>query len=330
MKLIGGSNKSKTLRWWSFPLAAGLVAIVTYIKYLAQPTVIPIHDPTVYILAIVPIAFFLGLGPSVFASMLSVILYDYFFVPPLGTIGPRYFQDIPVLIILLTVVLAISYLASNLLQRNAEARRLTERVMKAQEEERKRLARELHDDTSPNLACLGLELDDISRKYQSLPGEVVQRLRIIRDKIDSTQQDIRRFSHELHPAILDNLGLEPALETLIEEFKSKAHIEIKFKAPGAERPLSNEIKLALYRIAQEALNNIRKYAKATEALVALELTTNVIRLSIADNGTGFDSTIKAKGIGLTSMKERAKLIGAELKIESQLGKGTTITAEVKQ
>jgi signal transduction histidine kinase len=203
-------------------------------------------------------------------------------------------------------------------------------VIRAQEKERKRVARELHDDMAPSLAYLGLELDAITTKYPVLPEEILQRLKAVREKMNGTQQDIRRYSHELHPAILDNLGLEPALETLVAELNSKERIEIKFEVPGTERVLPDEVKLALYRITQEALNNVWKHSKATEAEVSLDYTPDDIRLSIADNGIGFDSSTQTRhGLGLTGMKERAILVGAKLKIESKPGKGTKVIAEVK-
>jgi two-component system, NarL family, sensor histidine kinase DegS len=125
------------------------------------------------------------------------------------------------------------------------------------------------------------------------------------------------------------LGLEPALEALVSELSSKWSLEIGFKVVGAERKLSNDVNLALYRITQEALNNIWKHSRATKADVSLEYSPDKIKLSVSDKGIGFNSSTQIKGgLGLTGMRERANLIGAKMKIESAIGKGTTVLVEV--
>jgi len=134
----------------------------------------------------------------------------------------------------------------------------------------------------------------------------------------------------LHPAILDNLGLEPALESLVAEMNSKRQMEIRFNVSGTERKLPIDINLALFRITQEALNNVWKHSRAREAAVDLEYRPNKTLLSITDNGIGFGPSAHNKGgLGLTSMRERANLIGARLRLESTTGQGTKVLVEVE-
>jgi PAS domain S-box-containing protein len=201
-------------------------------------------------------------------------------------------------------------------------------VIRAQEEERKRIARELHDEASPSLGFISLELDNIIAKNPGLSEDVVSRLRTITEKLRMAQEEIRLFSHELHPSVLDQLGLESALETLISDLNSKDKVLIKFRVKGKEQNLSDDVKLALYRITQEALNNVWKHSQAPQALVGLHYAAKGVKLTITDNGIGFDPSKSPNGLGVTGMKERAHLIGGSLKIESRLSQGTKITVEV--
>jgi signal transduction histidine kinase len=206
-------------------------------------------------------------------------------------------------------------------------------VIRAQEKERKRIALELHDDTSPSLAYIGLELGGIVRKYQSLPLEITQRLELLVEKIRVTQMEVRRFSHELHPAVLENLGLEAALETLIDEINTNGKIEVRFISTGVAKSFSEETNLQLFRIAQEALNNVQKHSGATRADVELQYAQESVSPTVADNGQGFEVSGKRKasvkgGLGLIGMQERAQLVGADLNIKSIKGSGTTVMVEV--
>jgi len=316
------------LHWRGYLVGVGLVALATWLKYLAQPTIIPANIPILYLLAIVLTAIFFGLGPSIFVSILSALAFDLFFLPPLFTLS-TVSQDVPIIVIFLFIGVIVSLLASNLRHKTEEAKRLNVNLIKTQEEERKRIARDLHDGTSPTLVHLSLELDAMSTRTQNLSEETVQRLKELREKISNIQQDIRQFSHELYPAILDNLGLETALETLVVEFNAKGCWDIQFGVTGRKRSLASEVNLALYRIVQDALNNVCKHAKASKAMVSLEYKSNRTKLSIADNGIGFDLSTQTKGgLGLTAMQQRANLIGANLKVESKIGRGTTISVEV--
>jgi len=317
------------LNWRGYPVGIALVLLVTLLKILGQPDIIPMPFSPLYVLAIVPVAVYFGLGPAIFTSILSVLALDYFFFTPLYTVSIPSQNEFLSLVIFLFVGIVTSFLSSGLLRKTEEANRLNRELIKTQEEERKRIARELHDDTAPSLAYLSLELDSFISKNPGLSGDAVLLLKKFREKINNTQQDIRRFSHELHPAILDTLGLEAALEAQVAELGSKDKLEIQFQVSGTAGKLPDEVSLALYRIAQESLNNIWKHSRATRAAVNLEYTPRKVLLSVTDNGIGFDPDLPVKsGLGIMSMKERSSLIGARLKLESAVNGGTRVSVEV--
>ncbi len=329
MWLFRRPEKRTFLNWRGYLSGIVLVALITGVLAIIPPTIIPIAIAYPYMLAIVPVAIYFGLGPAIFTSILSVVAYDFFLLSPTFLLTIVEAGNMGILFIFLFVGIVISFIASSLRKKIEETKRLSIELIKSQEEERKRIARELHDDTSPSLALIGLELDNLIRvQSPSLPEEVIQKLKDSREKLGDIHQHIRHYSHELHPAILDNLGLELALEALVDELDSKTDMVMEFEVKGTARNLSDEVNLELYRIAQEALNNIRKHSQAAKAVVTLEYTPHKVILSIIDNGRGYDTSKKNVSLGLTSMKERASLIGAEIKIDSVIGRGTTVFVEL--
>jgi signal transduction histidine kinase len=163
----------------------------------------------------------------------------------------------------------------------------------------------------------------------------LRRLKKLKEETERTINDARRYSHALHPGVLDYLGLEAAIEQLVLETREQCGMDIKLDVLGKERRLADDIEMTFFRIAQEAVSNIRKHAQAEMARLELEFWPNKTRLVIADNGKGFDmgEINQAKppksNMGLIGMKERARLIGADLKIEPDEGKGTTVSLEIK-
>lgn len=206
--------------------------------------------------------------------------------------------------------------------------------IRAREDERKRIARELHDETVQDLASLLLEIEAISRSSGGLPNGVRTHLEKARDRVETIMEGVRRISHELRPQMLDHLGLLAALEWLTEEMAVSYGIEAEVKIAGTPRRLSPDTELTLFRIAQEALNNVRKTSRATEATVCIEFKADEVRLAVADNGTGFAlpdmlSDFAAKGqLGLLGMHERARSLGGMLSVHSEPGKGTVVTVDI--
>ena len=209
------------------------------------------------------------------------------------------------------------------------------KVLVAQEEERKRIALDLHDDTSQSLLLLTHQLDAIVSNFgRELTGPT-------RDKIDQSRSlavdilnGVRRYAQELRPAILDDMGLIAALEWMADRLHADSGIEAEVHIDIPELDLSHDIQLVLFRIAQEALGNIKRHAEASKAAISLKSKPGAVSITITDNGKGFTvptplSDIGSSGkLGLIGMQERAQLIGGNVGIESTPGKGTTISVEI--
>jgi len=213
-------------------------------------------------------------------------------------------------------------------KRNEEAmKRLGSRLIAAQEEERKRIARELHDDLNQRLAVLSIELDQLSQKTRKSVG-LHKRLQEMQLQAQEISSDIHRLSYKLHPSKLDHLGLTAAVKSLCDELSltQSGKLRVHFHQSGVPADLPKDVTLCLFRIAQETLRNCVKHSGADSVQVVLTKTFNSIRLSISDNGCGFDtsSDLMDKGLGFISMHERLRLVGGEIKISSQPLRGTRI------
>ncbi len=206
------------------------------------------------------------------------------------------------------------------------ARDAVRRVVAAQELERRRLARELHDETGQALTSILLGLKGV----EDAPSEAErqQAARELRELVVTTLQDVRRLAVELRPKALDDFGLVPALERLVESFGEQTGIVVELEAQLGER-LSPEAETALYRIVQEALTNVVKHARARHVSILLVRREKSVSAVIEDDGLGFDpATIREEGLGLLGMRERLELVDGRFDVESQPGAGTTIVAEV--
>jgi signal transduction histidine kinase len=207
------------------------------------------------------------------------------------------------------------------------ARDALRRVVDAQELERRRLARELHDETGQALTSILLGL---KRLEESVDGETSRAaVGDLRELVVATLQDVRRLAVELRPKVLDDFGLVPALERLTETFADQTGIAVRFESGlGAER-LPAEVETALYRIVQESLTNIVKHAHARTISIALTRKPGAVAVVVEDDGQGFDPTdVRDGGYGLEGMRERVGLLDGRLQVESGEGAGTTLVAEV--
>jgi len=206
-------------------------------------------------------------------------------------------------------------------------------ITMAQEQERKRISRELHDETVQLLADLCTDVDMIGMKGK-LPNDVTRQLKQLRRKVQGVLNEVRRFSYQLRPELLDYFGLIPSLELLAEEWRSGGKLGCHLEVVGSEQRLSSEAEVILFRITQEALRNVRKHSDAAEAVVNVEFCNGKVRLGITDNGAGFEVPKELGGfarsgkLGLMGMKERAHLLGGSFRIQSESGKGTTVTVEI--
>ena len=201
------------------------------------------------------------------------------------------------------------------------------RVVEAQELERARLARELHDETGQALTSILLGLKPLEQAAAS--DEVRAAVALVRELVVSTLQDVRRLAVELRPSALDDFGLAPAVERLVDTFREQSGLQVDLEAHLGEARLPSEIETALYRVVQEALTNIVKHAGATRVSVLLRRKDGGLLAVVEDDGAGFDpSRTREAALGLAGMRERLALVGGRLQIESAPGAGTTLAAEV--
>lgn len=207
----------------------------------------------------------------------------------------------------------------------AQLHELSMRVVTAQEEERKRISRELHDDTAQALTAQLLRL-----KALEASGRTVEPA-LLSDLIEMTAQtleSVRHMAHELRPPSLDDLGLHASLEGLVAQYQERFGLRVLLSAERPKRRLPPEVELTVYRIVQEALTNVAKHARATRAVVTLSVDPTRVLARVEDDGVGFDPTVRdladGAGLGLFGMEERAMLIGGSLTIRSTPGSGTTV------
>jgi two-component system sensor histidine kinase DegS len=204
----------------------------------------------------------------------------------------------------------------------------------AQEEERRRIAQELHDDTAQDLVVLSRKLDGFISRSSNISEDEINYLEDLHHQINRTLSEVRRFSQDLRPSVLDDLGLLPALEWLTSELSKHFSMDIEIKVQGSARRFPQETELVMFRIAQESLRNIGKHARSKKAWLTLNFSPDKTVLTIKDKGKGFKpperiGDLAALGkLGLAGMQERVQLIGGQLKITSQPGKGTTVIVTV--
>jgi signal transduction histidine kinase len=204
-----------------------------------------------------------------------------------------------------------------------ESKRLAGRLLEAQEEERRRLARELHDDINQGLALLAVEMDVLVSSSAETPAAVTARLHELSGRIKELSSSVHDLSHQLHPSKLEQVGLVAAVRGLCQEVGHSYGLDVKFThGPDPGRP-SPDTAICLYRIAQEALRNV-KHSGSRHAAVELRATAAETRLRISDDGIGFDPAAADHGLGLVSMRERLHIVGGELAIDSKAAGGTRI------
>jgi signal transduction histidine kinase len=208
-------------------------------------------------------------------------------------------------------------------------RKLAARLLHAQEEERRRIAREMHDDWTQRLALLGI---DIARLKQHLdaPETALPLLHAMQEQLVNLSEDVHALSRQLHPSILDDLGLVEALRSECASFAHREGITVVYRPEEVPAALPKDVALGVYRVAQEALRNVAKHAAASEAWVSLLTVESELLLRIQDKGVGFDpAAVRPEpGLGLSSMEERACLIQAKLSFTSAPGQGTIVELRV--
>jgi len=213
-------------------------------------------------------------------------------------------------------------------------RELSSKVLHAQEEERKRISRELHDEVGQALTAISVNLQLLKQKAAKVGQGLDTTVAETQSLLEQTMYNVHRFSYELRPAMLDDLGLVIALRWYIRAFAKRTNIKLNFRADSVVEQLAGEPKTVIYRVVQESLTNVYKYADATRVQVIVKKMDDNIRLTVRDNGKGFrpdqmDLSSKDKGgMGMMGMQERLRLVNGQFSVESEPGKGTTIRATI--
>jgi two-component system sensor histidine kinase UhpB len=222
--------------------------------------------------------------------------------------------------------------ADTIRQDREQLRRMALAVLNAQEEERRRLARELHDQTSQALSIMLVGIDTGLKEMPPRVSEGHQQLLFLKKVATQTLEELRALSRNLHPTVLDDLGLLPAVRWYARNTLEKAGIHVTIDARGLDERLPSEIETAVFRIVQESLSNVLRHAEAKEATVRLVKADGELAVEVSDDGKGFDvnkvRSSRTHNLGLVGMEERATLLGGSFQIESGEGRGTRISVRI--
>jgi signal transduction histidine kinase len=354
-------TRSAALRYL-LPVIGVLVALL-----MAQWLEGLLPDTTVFLVMIVLVAWYGRLAPGLLAALLGTLTIDYYFTPPLYSLNLSR-KDVSGLVVFALSAIVVSWASANrrrtqdllkqardeteakVIERTADLKRANEqlqdeiaerkraqleierlagRLINAQEEERSRIGRELHDHISQRLGLLTIKIDQL-RVEPAVTAGTSKALDGLRQQTSQITTDVHRLSHRLHSSMLDYLGLVPALQRLTGEFSERHTIAIDFQHEALSAPLPSEIALCLFRIAEEALHNMVKHSHARTARVALATRGEGLELIVEDTGDGFDPKILEgrAGLGFVSMRERLRLVRGTIRVQSAPGQGTRIEAWV--
>jgi len=212
-----------------------------------------------------------------------------------------------------------------------ELRDLAARLLTVQEEERRRISRDLHDDINQRLAMLVVQAESLESTLPASADVCRKELRSIQDRLTELSDDVRHLAYQFHPSILDDLGLPVALQRLVDECALRSTLEISLEVDRIAHPIPQTVSTCLYRIAQECLANVIKHARASQATVTLAWAADALTLTVQDNGIGFDTqrvTDNPRGLGLVSMAERVRLVHGTITIDSIPRNGTRLSIHV--
>lgn len=226
-----------------------------------------------------------------------------------------------------------SELLKTSLQMQEDLRFLSRRLLTAQEEERKRISRELHDVVAQALAAINVRLAALTLQNAANSSDIHEKIEFTQHLVEQSVDIVHRFARDLRPTVLDDLGLIPALEAYLKDFAGGYGIGTSFSGHAGVEKLSNEERTVLYRVAQEALVNVAGHSKAKEVKLTIIRLNGLVRMEVEDNGEGFDverSRMSQNGerLGLLGMRERVEMVGGKFQVESGIGQGTIIRADI--
>src|SRR6266480_2093850 len=206
-----------------------------------------------------------------------------------------------------------------------ERKRSGRAVLRAQEEERKRLARDLHDEVNQSLTAILLRMEALS---QTAPSEVVGELGELKRLVNQAMDELLKLARQLRPSALDDHGLSSAIASQVRRFSSQTGVKAEMRTSGVPVDLEPDQEIAIYRFAQEALSNVAQHADASNVQVEMSANGHGMRVKVRDDGRGFEPQYEREGTGLIGMAERARLVGARLDVRSRPNGGTSLTLEV--
>ncbi|MDF0665279.1 MAG: sensor histidine kinase [Nitrospira sp.] len=212
-----------------------------------------------------------------------------------------------------------------------DLRVLASQLLRLQEEERRRISRDLHDDINQRLALLSIDIEMLEQQLSDAPIRMVSTVHAIHNRIVELSDDVRRLAYQFHPSILDDLGLAIALRRLVDDFQARTGIRAQFFCQDIPTHVAQDVVTCLYRVAQEGLANISRHARAKNMRVELRRVRNGLQLMIGDDGVGFDVNQydgRRGSLGLLSMRERVFLVAGNLEIQSTPSEGTRVCAWV--
>ena len=236
-------------------------------------------------------------------------------------------SDAPLVIAMVADITERKTAEEDLRSAKTELQHLAAQLIRAQEEEKQRIARELHDDFGQRLSLLAMELDLIIQDQPIVTPPNRGSLSSLLDQLNELASDVHGLSHRLHSSKLQHLGLAPALADLCRQLSVRG-FQVKLEVDEAAEPVSPEIAMCLYRVAQEALNNAMKHSRVSQAAIRLTRRNGSLRMTVQDGGVGFDPKTASGGLGLASMRERLRVLDGKLVVSSGQGDGTELVAEV--
>ncbi len=238
-------------------------------------------------------------------------------------------KALPVAVALLAESGVLALFGVSLMRRkrtDGAMQRLRRRAIQAAEDERRRIARELHDDIGQRLSLVSMQLSSLSRLRSEGAEAFREDLADAQRELDCVISDVHDLSHSLHSSKLQHLGLEASLRDVCQSVARRDGVEVELQAEGVPGELDAEVGLCFYRVAQEALSNVIKHSHSAKAEVRIACDESGLGMQVADFGMGFDAAAAPFGLGLGTMEERLSAIGGTLSIESVRGRGTTVTA----
>jgi signal transduction histidine kinase len=284
-----------------------------------------------YLIVVVLLSLKGSFTASAVFSFVAVFCLAYFFVPPIFSMRVSDPLNVVALIVFLAIALVVTRLISKV-RKHAEAALSTVsyRVLEAEERERRRMAKNLHEDIGQRLALLVIEIEQLKTSPPTETAEMPSRVDALSQHTSEILTDVKTLAHELHSPRLEYLDIAAVMRSFCKEYSERENVEINFRSDNLPGRVLPDISLCLFRVLQEALNNAVKHSQARLFEVKLLGSTDSIQLTVCDSGVGFDPAVaqEGSGFGLDSMRERLTLVKGIFLIDSQPQRGTRICAEV--